>query len=291
MLRCVTEPTFSEDIATRVDELFSLLKSQQQLLDGFEASSDELSADECYSAIEDISAEIAALSDGLVYHFVRRFLGASRVHEDDLRQAGRLGLVEAMDSFDPAKGRWSSWAGRQILREVHLEVQKLDHPFLTERQFRTRQEVLRALRDLQKDSGSLPSYEDVAARAGVSLASAQAIINTDLPNLSLDDPDVWDELDALVGATQSRTSADQDPYLDERLIAAFGELTADMPIDEVFVLIHRLGIVDSLSVVSKGITTLDEIGDQLGKSREWVRRKENAARKRLADKGVELPKL
>lgn len=285
----MADPPISSDTAKRIDELFVLRRAQQQQLDVLETAEDDTGVEDCYEAIDDISAEIADLSEGLVNHYVKRFLGASRVHADDLFQAGRLGLVEAMDDFDPERGRWSAWAGRYILREVHLEVQRLDHPLLTERQFRNRQEVLRALRDLQRETGTRPSFEDVAERAGVSVQVARSVIEIDMSDRSLDDPEAWDELDALVGAADARTHADQDPFLDERLMEELKVLTADMPMEQLFVFLRRY--MDPESINGNPPPTLAEVGDAMGKNREWARRRELAVKQHFAAKGIVLPEL
>ena len=282
-------PSFSEDAARRIDELFAHRRAVQKELDEAEFAGDEIAAESCYQVIEDDAAEITGLSEGLVRHYVRRFIGASREHEDDLCQAGRLGLVEAMDDFDPDQGRWSSWAGRFVLREVHRAVQAYDHPLLTERQFRSRQEVLRALRDLQRETGAPPSYEDVAKRAGVTVKVATSVIEIDMADRSLDDPAAWEELDALVGAADARTHADQDPFLDDRLMEELKVLTADMPPEQLFVFLRRYMGPESFH--GNPPPTLAVVGNAMGKNREWARRRELAVKQHFAAKGIVLPEL
>ena len=285
----VGTPSISEDAVRRIDELFVHRRALQKELDEAEIAGDEIAAERCYQEIDDDAAEITGLSEGLVRYYVRRFIGASREHEDDLCQAGRLGLVEAMDDFDPNKGRWSSWAGRFVLREVHSAVQAYDHPLLSERQFRSRQEVLRALRDLQRETGASPSYEDVAERAGVTVAVARSVIEIDMPHRSLDDAEAWEELDALVGAADARTHADQDPSLDDRVMEALNLLTADMPMEELFVFLRRY--MDSESVHRSPPPTLAQVGQALGRNREWARRRELAVKQHFAARGIVLPEL
>ena len=70
-------------------------------------------------SVDDITQEIVEFNYGLVMSYVSRFTASvpSEIAKD-YEAAGRLGLMRAVASFDPEKGRFSSWAYKPIQREV-----------------------------------------------------------------------------------------------------------------------------------------------------------------------------
>ncbi|MFZ4812747.1 MAG: sigma-70 family RNA polymerase sigma factor, partial [Ilumatobacteraceae bacterium] len=69
--------------------------------------------------IEDITAEIVRFNLGLVRSYCKRFTAnSSREDSADFEAAGMLGLMRAIDSFDPDQGRFGQWAFKPIQREV-----------------------------------------------------------------------------------------------------------------------------------------------------------------------------
>lgn len=66
--------------------------------------------------------EVCANNRGLVYTIARRYLAACErdraVSLDDLAQAGYIGLIEAAQTYDEAKGAFSNWAVIYIRKEM-----------------------------------------------------------------------------------------------------------------------------------------------------------------------------
>ena len=66
--------------------------------------------------------EVCAKNRGLVYTIARRYLAACErdraVSLDDLAQAGYIGLIEAAQTYDEAKGTFSNWAVIYIRKEI-----------------------------------------------------------------------------------------------------------------------------------------------------------------------------
>lgn len=66
--------------------------------------------------------ELIMQHSGLVWKWVRyyRFLceGRADADQDDLYQAGCIGLMEAAQTFDDSKGSWSNWASFYIRKEI-----------------------------------------------------------------------------------------------------------------------------------------------------------------------------
>jgi RNA polymerase sigma factor (sigma-70 family) len=53
----------------------------------------------------------------LVYYLAKRY-GGRRLSTKDKIQAGVVGLIEAVQGFDPAKGEWGPYAARGIVRHI-----------------------------------------------------------------------------------------------------------------------------------------------------------------------------
>lgn len=105
---------------------------------------------------------------GLAAHIAKRF-SRSGGTEDDLRQVAMLGLVKAVDRFDPEFGvPFAAFAGSTI--EGELKRHFRDHSWAV-RVPRSAKElhllVRRAADDLVQSSGRSPSVDEIAAALGV----------------------------------------------------------------------------------------------------------------------------
>ncbi|MGZ4679585.1 MAG: SigB/SigF/SigG family RNA polymerase sigma factor [Ilumatobacteraceae bacterium] len=105
---------------------------------------------------------------GLAAHIAKRFSRHGGT-EDDLRQVAMLGLVKAVDRFDPDYGvPFAAFAGSTI--EGELKRHFRDHSWAV-RVPRSAKElhliVRRAADDLVQSSGRSPSVDEIAAHLGV----------------------------------------------------------------------------------------------------------------------------
>lgn len=105
---------------------------------------------------------------GLVYHVAQRVARTLRVRAElaDLVSAGTLGLMQAVDAFDPARGRaFSTFAARRIRGAMLDEVRALDH---APRSVRRKARLTAGARDaLARAHGRAPTSGEVAAQLGV----------------------------------------------------------------------------------------------------------------------------
>ncbi len=128
--------------------------------------------------LDDVTAQIVDFNMGLVRSYTRRFGGvASADDRQEFESAGILGLMRAIDSYDPDSGAFGQWAFKPIQREVLRAVRDVDHPNLNLGDFEKRPAILRAFAQLQSiDESYRPSDEEVAAAAGATVGQVRRVL-------------------------------------------------------------------------------------------------------------------
>jgi RNA polymerase sigma-B factor len=135
--------------------------------------------------------ELLAEYDNFAVHLARRF-STRREEIEDLTQVARLGLIHALDRYDPNRERpFLAFAGVTIIGELKRHVR--DHTWRL-RTVRSLQEryllVARSADDLTQEFGRSPHISEVAARAGLSeddVLEAMDVARSVMP-VSLDQP-------------------------------------------------------------------------------------------------------
>ena len=136
-------------------ELFGL---RQQLLDQIAeletSAGSDVAVDSALQALrrrlDDVTREVVTYNRGLVRAYCSRFTKNSNSDDRaDFEAAGMLGLMRAIDSFDPRQGRFGHWAFKPIQREVLRAVHSADHQSVSMGDFERRPEILREFRRLQ----------------------------------------------------------------------------------------------------------------------------------------------
>ena len=172
----------SPDYGDRNVELFLERRALQDQLaaseDGGERPVERREVARLGRRLEDVTAEIVRFNLGLVRSYCKRFTSnSSRDDSADFEAAGMLGLMRAIDSFDPEQGRFGQWAFKPIQREVLRAVRDADHPNVNLGDFERRPEILRAFRHLQgEDERYNPSYEEVATLVGATVDQVRRVL-------------------------------------------------------------------------------------------------------------------
>lgn len=108
----------------------------------------------------------------LVVQVLNRFLETRSVAQgdlDDLFQAGCLGLMQAVDGFQPERAvRFSSYAVPFILGEIRRAFRRLVAPDLPRSLWQRRGRLLEVREELAQKLGREPTLGEIAAAAGVS---------------------------------------------------------------------------------------------------------------------------
>jgi RNA polymerase primary sigma factor len=196
----------------------------------------------------------------------------------DLINEGNIGLMSAVERFDPAKGAklstYGSWWIKQAIRRaianqaktIRLPVHMVDKIY----------HMYRATLKLQEIFGREPTDVEIAAELGVGLRAIAAMRSASIRPASLDAPLGDDEASRL-----------SDIVRDERATSPYEQLEEKTVTDMV------AGMVDKLHPREADIVrfrfgldggrerTLEEVGVKFGVTRERIRQLQNLALRKL----------
>jgi RNA polymerase sigma factor (sigma-70 family) len=226
---------------------------------------------------EDLTLKIIESNYGLLRKYVRLFTGsATKEDAKDFEAAGRLGLMRAIDSYDPDKGSFAQWAFKPIQREVLRAVHSADHSNMNPGDFERRPDILRALKKLQgENEENRPSDAEVAVEAKVTIEQVKRVLNA--PRMDSLYTPVGDG-DAVLG----ELIEDRGAAVDDMVVNAIGVEALEnyglgsLDPREYFVLSRRLGLD------CEPEQRLSAIGEMLKLSREAVRQIESKAIAKLS---------
>jgi RNA polymerase sigma-B factor len=139
-----------------------------------------------------LRADLATHYDSLALSLARRF-PSRRDSPEDLAQVARIGLLHAVDRFDPNRNRpFAAFARPTILGELKRHVRDHTWGMRVPRSLQERYlEVVRTVDDLTQELGRLPRIAEVAARVGLDPDQVVEAIDVDSADRiqSLDQPD------------------------------------------------------------------------------------------------------
>lgn len=211
----------------------------------------------------------------LVVMIARRYRGRG-LDLPDLIEEGNLGLIAALDRFDPDLGyRFATYASWWIRDAIERAIMSQSRTIrLPAHVIKELSACLRAGRALEAHSGQTPSAAEIATKVGRSAADVQALLDVNMTAVSLDAPAAGELSSSLAELLPDETTPAQDRYLEAEetrrcLQACIRQLNERYQ----EILERRYGLN------GHDAHTLDQLARHLALSRERVRRlQENALR-------------
>jgi RNA polymerase primary sigma factor len=196
----------------------------------------------------------------------------------DLINEGNIGLMKAVEKFDPDKGAklssYSSWWIKQSIRRalanqsktIRLPVNAVDQIY----------HLRKASVKLQEILGREPNDGELAHEVGLSVRRVAELRDAAIRPASLDAP-LGDEDSSTLGEVVADENA-VNPYQcfeDRNSLSKLGELIARLPERESRIIRSRFGLDDGRE------KTLEEIGAKFRLTRERIRQLQNLALTKL----------
>lgn len=197
----------------------------------------------------------------------------------DLISEGNLGLIKAVERFDPKKGgklsTYAAWWIKQSIKRALANQSKTIR--LPSHMIDKISRMNRAAHKLTEKLGREPTSAEIAKELGVEPETVEQWKRIALTPASLDAP-LSDEEDSaemgeVVGDAEARTPS--QIIETEQMLQEVGDLLEKLDERERTILVHRFGLGGGEKM------TLEELGERFNITRERVRQIQNAAVQKL----------
>jgi RNA polymerase primary sigma factor len=196
----------------------------------------------------------------------------------DLISEGNLGLIKAVERFRPHKGsKFSSYASWWIRQAIHRALAEQAHAIrLTPLAMSKLAKLRRVAHGMAAALGREPTDEELAEELGMEASSVQNLKNVSARPASMDAA-VSDDGATTLGSllVDERAEDPLEALSGKDLGIEAGELLAALKTRERAVVVRRFGLAGHRAM------TLEEIGSELGCTRERVRQIQDEALKRM----------
>lgn len=212
----------------------------------------------------------------LVVSIAKGYIGKGVCFED-LIQEGNLGLVKATEKYDVNKGvkfsTYATWWIKESIKRAIINQYRLIH--IPSKQYHKVRAYIKTTQNLEQELQRDPTILEIANKMNESIDEVELLRQLEMDIVSLNAL-----LDYNIDLEVADLTSTEESILEERfLYNQIMEILKKIPLKprEIDILIHRFGLYD------KNEMTLEEIGRKYGFTREWIRRIEKRALKKVRE--------
>lgn len=186
----------------------------------------------------------------------------------DLVEEGNLGLIHALNKFDPERGfRFSTyatwWIRQSVERSIMNQARTIRLPVHVVKELN---QVLRARRELEMQNAAVVTDEAIAAKLGRPVQDVREILNLSEATASLDAPlDIDPSLSIGEALSDEQEIGPENRLQNAEIEGLIQEWIGMLNDKQKHIIRHRYGIDDV------ELKTLEELASELGLTRERVR--------------------